>query len=125
MGGQSSQRPSPWHIPRLSQLRLIFTPPDPFSELLDGELFPYFCIRLDADLEAIVSDSASNPIEIERTLVRLMVFFVVHVVIAHLCPFLGLTLTNLISIVMLNKGSLDYGYCRFQNPICPLAQSLL
>jgi hypothetical protein len=94
MLGQSSQRPSPWHTPRLSQLRLFFTPLDPFSKLLDGELFPYFGVGLDADLEAIISDSTSNPIEMERSLVRFVVFFVVHVVITHLHPFLGFTLTN-------------------------------
>jgi hypothetical protein len=99
MGGQLGQRPSPWHTPRLSQLRLLFSPLDPFSELLDGELFPNFGVGLDADLEAIVSDSTSNPIEIERSLVRLVVFFVVHViVIAHSFSLLGFSLTSLTSI---------------------------
>lgn len=125
MGGQLGQRPSPWHTPRLSQLRLLFSPLDPFSELLDGELFPNFGVGLDADLEAIVSDSTSNPIEIERSLVRLVVFFVVHVVITHLHPFLGFSLTNLISIAMLNKGSLYHDYCRSLHQKCPLVQSLL
>lgn len=126
MGGQLGQRPSPWHTPRLSQIRLLFSPLDPFSELLDGELFPNFGVGLDADLEAIVSDSTSNPIEIERSLVRLVVFFVVHVVfIAHLHPFLGFSLTNAISSVTLNKGSLYHDYCRSPHQKCPLVQSLL
>jgi len=78
---------------------LFFTPSDPLSQVLDSKLLPDFGGVMDGDFESVVGDNNTHTIEVERATVVVFVFLVVQVIfIAHHHPFLGFTLSNLITI---------------------------